>query len=41
MAMVYAAAHPERVDALVLYGAYAAPAKSDELWWAPGPRATN
>ncbi len=37
MAMVYAAAHPERVDALVLYGAYAAPARSDELWWAPGP----
>ena len=36
MAMVYAAAHPERVEALVLYGAYAAPAKSDELWWAPG-----
>ena len=37
MAMVYAAAHPERVDALVLYGAYAAPTRSDELWWAPGP----
>lgn len=37
MAMVYAAAHPERVDALVLYGAYAAPTKGDELWWAPGP----
>jgi pimeloyl-ACP methyl ester carboxylesterase/class 3 adenylate cyclase len=37
MAIVYAAAHPERVDGLVLYGAYAAPTKSDELWWAPGP----
>jgi len=37
MAMVYAAAHPERVDALVLYGAYAAPTHSDDVWWAPGP----
>jgi class 3 adenylate cyclase len=37
MAMVYAAAHPDRVVSLVLYGAYAAPARSDELWWAPGP----
>jgi pimeloyl-ACP methyl ester carboxylesterase len=37
MAMVYAAAHPQRVESLVLYGAYTAPARSDELWWAPGP----
>jgi len=37
MAMVYAATHPERVDALLLYGAYAAPLRSEELWWAPGP----
>jgi class 3 adenylate cyclase/pimeloyl-ACP methyl ester carboxylesterase len=37
MAMVYTATHPERVDALLLYGAYAAPLRSEELWWAPGP----
>lgn len=37
MGLVYAAAHPERVESLVLYGAYAGPLSGDQVWWPPGP----
>lgn len=35
MAMLYAATHPERIDALVLYGTWPKGTRSDDYPWAP------
>lgn len=37
MAMLYAATHPERIDALVLYGTWPKGTRSDDYPWAPPP----
>ncbi|HZB48495.1 MAG TPA: alpha/beta fold hydrolase [Mycobacteriales bacterium] len=37
MATLFAATHPHRVEALVLYGAYAARTRSPDYPWAPDP----